>query len=283
MVVKCRPRDGVLARLVPEVAIKFMFNYGNSTATAVKDYRKEYAILAGLFHPNVLRMHGVLEPVVPTEEMVALADASVRDLMLNPVTGAPRGTVAVAMELQACTLTEHYTRNGRTLTAADKLRMCRELLSALRYVWDNGLVHFDVKFDNVLVALDGRLVLSDFGTAQRVDEQGWLDVTAPLVGNQQHMAPEVLEMLRTLRGRARIQLGGQPCWECGTMFYEMIAGAFPYVGYPLARTTRYAAVNTTALNGVHSVLAEVTMGLIRWAADERMSLADACARLETLP
>jgi hypothetical protein len=284
MVIKCRPRDPILVRLAPEVAVKFMVNYGYSTATAVKDYHKEYSILAGLFHRNVLRMYAVLGPVVPTAEMLALADVSVRDLMVNHGTRQPRKTVAVVMELHSGTLMQYYKEHGPTLTAAAKLRMCRELLGALLYVWENRLVHLDVKFDNVLVAADGHLVLSDFGTAQPVDAQGWLDVSAPLTGNQEHMAPEVLEMLSALRGSARVQLSGQPCWECGTMFYQMITGEFPYETYPvLGRSqARYPAVDAAALGGVHPVLAEVTLALIRWLPNERMSLADASARLEAL-
>jgi serine/threonine protein kinase len=124
--------------------------------------------------------------------MLALVDESVRDLTMNHVTGEPRKTIAVVMELHPSTLAQHYKKHGRTLTPAQKLRMCCDLLSALYYVWEHRLVHFDIKFDNVLVAEDGRLVLSDFGTAQEVDKDGCFLAMGPLIGNQEHMAPEVL-------------------------------------------------------------------------------------------
>jgi serine/threonine protein kinase len=105
--------------------------------------------------------------------MLRLVDESVRDLWHNPVTGARHKTIAVLMELHRGTLRQHYRQHGRSFTATQKLLMCQDLLRALLYIWQNGLVHLDVKFENVLVADDGRLVLSDFGTAQRVDANGF--------------------------------------------------------------------------------------------------------------
>ncbi len=68
------------------------------------------------------------------------------------------------------------------------------------------------------------------------------------------------------------------------MFYQMITGEFPYETYPVLghSQARYPAVDAAALSGVHPVLAELTLALIRWLPNERMSLADASARLEAL-
>ncbi len=281
IVLKCRPRAAALARLIPQLALKFMVNYGKSSKTASKDFYKEYAILAGLVHDNVVRMYWVKGLVLPSAAMLATVDESVRDLAINQVTGEPLKTTAVVMELHRGTLAHHYRQHGRNITPAQKLRMCGDLLRALLYVWEHRLVHFDVKFDNVLVAEDGRLVLSDFGTAQEVDADGCFEATGPLIGNQEHMAPEVLQALATRRGSVRIQASGQPCWECGTMFYEMITGSFPYATYPLCGLAagRYPDVDAGSLDAVHPSLTQITLGLICWAPDLRMSLADAQACL----
>jgi serine/threonine protein kinase len=229
-------------------------------------------------------MYWVKDRIVPTKEMMALADKSVRDLLIKQVTGEPRKTVAIAMELHSGTLTQHYIQHGRTITSVQKLRMCKNLLAALLYIWEHGFVHLDVKFDNVLVAEDGRLVLSDFGTAQHVDAQGWLLVSddGQLLGNREHRAPELLVTPSALP--VRIQMSGQPCWECGTMFYQMITGDFPYHSYPLGNAARHdRAVNGAALSAVNPVLCNVTLALIRWLPSERMSLVDATALLQQLP
>ncbi len=65
------------------------------------------------------------------------------------------------------------------------------------------------------------------------------------------------------------------------MFYEMITGSFPYPTYPLRGLTasRYAAVDAAVLGAVHPVLAELTLGLVRWDPAQRLTLADAQARL----
>jgi hypothetical protein len=68
------------------------------------------------------------------------------------------------------------------------------------------------------------------------------------------------------------------------MFFEMIAGAFPYPTYPFPglAPTSYPPPNAAALSSVNPVLAEVTLGLIRWIPGQRMTLAEASARLEPL-
>ncbi len=75
--------------------------------------------------------------------------------MINAVTGDCLKTISVAKDLHRGTLTQNYWQHGPDITPLQKLRMCRELLAALFYTWEKGLVHLDVKFDNVLVADDG--------------------------------------------------------------------------------------------------------------------------------
>ena len=68
--------------------------------------------------------------------------------------------------------------------------IARELLQALRHIHDAGIVHRDVKPQNVLVGPDGRTRLTDFGIA-RPDEASGLTTTGQVLGTFQYLAPEL--------------------------------------------------------------------------------------------
>jgi serine/threonine protein kinase len=87
-------------------------------------------------------------------------------------------------------------------------RRCLQVMRGLYYVLKMGFVHFDIKPDNILVRADDRVVLTDFGCAMRVGEDGCVDVNFR-GGNGLYKAPEVhhttklYEGLRTRNPAAR--------------------------------------------------------------------------------
>jgi eukaryotic-like serine/threonine-protein kinase len=72
----------------------------------------------------------------------------------------------------------------------DPERIARELLSALRAIHEAGIIHRDVKPENVLVGIDGRMRLTDFGIAQPEDASR-LTQTGQMVGTERFMSPEL--------------------------------------------------------------------------------------------
>ncbi|MFT3770866.1 MAG: protein kinase [Minicystis sp.] len=86
-----------------------------------------------------------------------------------------------------------------------------------------GVVHRDLKPDNVLLACDGRVVVTDFGIARAVLESGAAGTTLlGVFGTPAYMAPEQVEGLPSIDGRADI-------YALGALFYELLTGerAFP--------------------------------------------------------
>lgn len=95
------------------------------------------------------------------------------------------------------------------------------VLQALGHAHAAGVVHRDVKPENVMLRPDGTPVLMDFGIAQMVD-QDTLTATGTMLGSPAHMAPEVVEGEEI---SARSDL-----FSIGTVLYWLVCGVLPFVG-----------------------------------------------------
>jgi serine/threonine-protein kinase len=96
-----------------------------------------------------------------------------------------------------------------------------ELGEALMHAHSLGIIHRDVKPENVMVRKDGVLKLMDFGVAQVVDLER-MTVTGQILGSPAYMAPEVLDG-RTLDFRSDV-------FSVGVMLYQMATGTLPFSG-----------------------------------------------------
>ncbi|MBB5939624.1 serine/threonine-protein kinase [Streptomyces zagrosensis] len=141
------------------------------------------------------------------------------------------------------------------------------VLDVLRAAHREGILHRDVKPSNVLIADDGRVVLTDFGIAQ-VEGDPSVTSTGMLVGAPSYIAPE----------RARGHKPGPPSdlWSLGGLLYAAVEGVPPYDKSTAIATL--TAVMTEALDPPKNagVLEEVIYGLL--AKDPARRLDDAGAR-----
>ncbi len=76
------------------------------------------------------------------------------------------------------------------LLCREAAAICRDLAEALEYAHQNGVIHRDVKPQNVLIGADGRPRLTDFGLAKLIDENQDLTSTGQVMGTAAYMAPE---------------------------------------------------------------------------------------------
>jgi serine/threonine protein kinase len=114
-------------------------------------------------------------------------------------------------------LMAQYTTQGELVPQAEVARIGRAIASALDYAHQQGVIHRDVKPSNVMVAKDGRVVLTDFGLVMDI-EQG---SAGESFGSARYIAPE----------QARSSAKAVPqsdLYAFGVILYEMLTGVVPF-------------------------------------------------------
>ncbi|KAA1101774.1 Serine/threonine kinase [Puccinia graminis f. sp. tritici] len=95
-----------------------------------------------------------------------------------------------------------------------------EVLLALEYFHQNGVIYRDLKLDNILLTLDGHIKVADYGLCK--EEMWYQNTTSTFCGTPEFMAPEIL--LEQRYGRA------VDWWAFGVLIYEMLLGQSPFRG-----------------------------------------------------
>ena len=140
------------------------------------------------------------------------------------------------------------------------------VLDALRAAHATGVLHRDVKPENVLLADDGRVVLTDFGIASLEAEAG-LTATGGLVGTPAYMPPE--------------RLNGEPArpesdlWSLGATLYAAVEGVPPFKRDSWAATVAAVLRDLPGQPVRAGVLGPVIMGLLHRDPAARMSAEEA--------
>lgn len=182
-------------RLDRRVAVKVMHPSLVDDETFVTRFIREAKSAARLAHPNVV-------PVYDQGE-----DGSRVFLVMEYVPGK--------------TLRQVLTERGR-LTLEQAVPIMDAVLAALGAAHAAGLVHRDVKPENVLLGDDGRVRVADFGLARAAASTSTTAASGLLIGTVAYVAPE-----QVLTGvtDARSDL-----YSAGVMFYEMLTGVAPFTG-----------------------------------------------------
>jgi serine/threonine-protein kinase len=194
------------ARLERDVAVKVLVPSPDGDVDAER-FRREILLLARLQHPHVV-------PVL-------------RD-------GVADGRPYFVMPLVEGESLRERLRRGGPLPVGEAVRVLRAVAAALAYAHARGVVHRDVKPDNVLLSAGGAATVSDFGVARaiavaRAGERG--SDEGLVVGTPAYMAPE--QAAGDPEADHRVDL-----YAFGVLAYEVLTGATPFAGRSgLARLT----------------------------------------------
>jgi beta-lactam-binding protein with PASTA domain len=136
--------------------------------------------------------------------------------------GNDDGTVFLAMELvEGHTLRDTVSKEA-PMSPARALALLEPVVSALAAAHRAGLVHRDVKPENVLIADDGRVKVADFGLAKAVSGQTQHTATGVLIGTVSYIAPELV-----VEGRSDARAD---VYAVGVILYELLTGTKPHQG-----------------------------------------------------
>lgn len=198
-----RARDPQLDRMV---AVKVLPSFENEDPAFVERFKREAQSVAGLNHPNIIQVHDF---------------------------GEDKGFMYIVMELVTNgTLSDRMTRK---MALTEVMSVIVPLAAALDYAHGRGIIHRDIKPNNVLMAEDDRLVLSDFGLAKVLEASVAITKADSAMGTPEYMAPEQA-LGRDIDKRADL-------YSLGIMIYQMLLGQTPFRG---------DTPSTTLLAHIHS-------------------------------
>jgi serine/threonine protein kinase len=170
---------------------------GLASALGAERFLREIQIAASLSHPQI----------VPLYE-----SGNAGDLLYY-----------IMPYIQGESLYEMLERKRR-LSLEEALQIAREVAQALGYAHSRGILHRDVKPENLLLA-GGHALVADFGLAQVIGaaDREKLTATGVTIGTVYYMSPEQLRADRNLDQRTDI-------YSLGCILYEMLTGEPPYTG-----------------------------------------------------
>ncbi|HEY2376354.1 MAG TPA: serine/threonine-protein kinase [Gemmatimonadaceae bacterium] len=183
-----------------QVAVKALHN-DVARVIGRERFAREIEIAASLSHPHILPLHDSGEEHAGGSETPTLL------YFVSPFAGDE-------------SLRDRLRREPR-LPSNEVVRLGREIALALDYAHRRGVIHLDIKPENILLQ-EGHAVLADFGIARAISTAGdEARTSAPIFGTPPYMSPEQALGLSDVDGRSDI-------YSLGCVLYEMITGEQPF-------------------------------------------------------
>jgi serine/threonine-protein kinase 11 len=161
----------------------------------VAQLEREIRLMASLDHPNILKM----------QEILYVEDSQVVYLVLDYAENGSLG---------------NYVEQGIKIPRDAVLSIIKQVVNAILYVHSKGFVHHDIKPGNILMGMDGRAYLADFGIGHSFES------AAMVVGSPAFQAPEALSDDH----EGEIDPQGEDCWALGITLFQLMFGTLPFKG-----------------------------------------------------
>jgi serine/threonine-protein kinase len=187
--------------------------------------------------------------------------------------GEVDGTYFIVMEyVEGETLKDLVRRQGR-LGGSEAVRISLQLLAALEFAHRTGIVHRDIKPQNVMLDRDGNAKVTDFGIARAADSG--MTEAGSILGTAQYLAPE---QARGQRVDERSDL-----YSVGIVLYEMLTGTVPFKGdsavtVALKHVNEMAAEPAQLVPGMPYALNQIVLKAIAKEPEQRYQTAEQFAR-----
>ncbi|MBL7223054.1 MAG: protein kinase, partial [Candidatus Brocadiae bacterium] len=241
---------GTQPSLGRSVAIKVLPERLASDASFIERFHREARAAAAINHPNIIEVYSI---------------------------GKDKGHEYIAMELvDGESLRDVLRREGR-IPPDRALELMKQVADALAVAHAQGILHRDIKPDNILLTKRGRAKVADFGLAKQTDTDVSITITGQTLGTPLYIPPEAAQGAKL---DARSDL-----YSLGATFYHLMAGRPPFKGATAAELiikhdqARVAPLQQVAPD-VAPAFARIIHRLLRKKPADRYP--DGCALLEAL-
>lgn len=230
------------------VAVKALSGGMFASEDFAERFRIEAAAAAALDHPNIV-------PIYEIGESGGQPYFSMKLLEGGTLSGKAKGGV---------------------WPVAAAVRVMITVARAVHYAHQRGVLHRDIKPNNILLDSEGEPFLTDFGLAKLVERDSTLTRTVAHLGTPAYMSPE------QARGEARSLTTGADVYGLGAVLYELLTGQPPFAGGTTLETVRLVLDseprNPSALNrSVDRDLETICLKCLEKVPDHRYGSAEALA------
>jgi len=228
-------------------AVKVLLNYYNSPGSNLSSFfRTEFASLETLsFHPNIVQLiqRQRFRPSLELLRSVFGENEESYDYFLEPRNPrfpneptTAKETIAMELEYIPWNLAEFMEMFGSFWKNCHVYEFCLQISRGISFLYDNKMVHLDLKLDNILVTPCVQMVICDFSTAKLFEHsfKEWISHDEAPGGNPLHLALELFKAPRS-GNRKKLDYTYQPSFALGVIFFELATGRLPFTNYPEGR------------------------------------------------
>ncbi|MBQ3842293.1 MAG: Stk1 family PASTA domain-containing Ser/Thr kinase [Ruminiclostridium sp.] len=224
------------------VAVKILKNEFAKSEDFLRRFRNESKAIALLSHKNIVKIYDV---------------------------GFTDKIQYIVMEyIDGITLTEYIERQG-VLKWRDAVHFTTQILRALQHAHDRGIVHRDIKSQNVMLLADGTIKVMDFGIAH-FNRETDKTISEKAIGSVHYISPE--------QARGEVTDEKSDIYSVGVMLYEMLTGVKPFDGdNPVSIALKHMQTKPRKMTEINSSipegLEEITMKAMQKVPAERYQTA----------